>query len=83
MECRAVAGAWPLRPPWTGWGTPSFRSCPYSSAGEARKTTFWMAQQLGFVVIDMGIQFADKVGEEELLEVRSALHFHDLAHGRG
>lgn len=42
-----------------------------------------MAQQLGFVVIDMGIQFAGDVDEEELLEVRHELYFQDLARGRG
>ena len=31
----------------------------------------------------MSIQFAGDVDEEELLEVRSELHFHDLAHGHG
>jgi hypothetical protein len=41
------------------------------------------AQQIGFVVIDTGIQSAGDVDEEELLEVRSEIHVHDLAHGRG
>jgi hypothetical protein len=50
---------------------------------KAHKTTFWMAQQLGFVVIDMGIQFAGDVDEEEIFEVRHELHFQDLARGRG
>jgi hypothetical protein len=31
----------------------------------------------------MDIQFAGDVDEEELLEVRSELHVHDLAHGHG
>lgn len=66
-----------------GLGHPELPVVPVFVRRKARKTTFWMAQQLGFVVIDMGIQFAGEVGEEELLEVRSALHFHDLAHGHG
>lgn len=50
---------------------------------KAHKTTFYMAKQLGFVVIDMGIQFAGDIDEEKLLEVRNELHFHDLARGQG
>lgn len=49
----------------------------------AHKTTFWMAQQLGFVTIEMGIQFVGDVTEDELLEVRNELHFQDLARGHG
>jgi hypothetical protein len=44
---------------------------------KAHKTTFWMAQQLGFVTIDMGIQYAGDIKEDELLEVRNELHFRD------
>jgi hypothetical protein len=46
-------------------------------------TTFWMSQQLGFVTIDMGIQYVGDVAEQELLEVRNELHFRDLASGKG
>jgi hypothetical protein len=49
----------------------------------AHKTTFYMAKQLGFMTIAMGIQFAGDVGEEELLEVRNELHFRDLERGHG
>jgi hypothetical protein len=56
---------------------------PVFACRMAHKTTFWMAQQLGFVVIDMGIQFAGDINEEELLEVRNELHFQDLARGHG
>lgn len=45
----------------------------------AHKTTFWMAKQLGFVVIDMGAQFVGRqVDEDSLLEVRNELGFVDL-----
>jgi len=47
----------------------------------AHKTTFWMAKQLGFVVIAMDRQFAGNVSEAELLEVRNDLHFNDLFAG--
>jgi hypothetical protein len=50
---------------------------------KAHKTTFWMAKQLGFVTIEMGIQFVGDVAEDELLEVRNELHFQDLARGHG
>ena len=50
---------------------------------KAHKTTFWMAQQLGFITIDMGIQYAGDIKEAELLEVRNELHFRDLARGKG
>ncbi len=49
----------------------------------AHKTTFWMSQQLGFVTIDMGIQYVGDVEEHEALEVRNELHFRDLAPGKG
>jgi hypothetical protein len=49
----------------------------------AHETTFYLAKQLGFMTIAMGIQFAGDIGEEELLEVRNELHFQDLARGRG
>lgn len=49
----------------------------------AHPTTFWMSRQLGFVTIDMGIQYVGDVEEQELLEVRAELHFRDLAPGKG
>jgi hypothetical protein len=49
----------------------------------AHQTTFWMSHQLGFVTIDMGIQYVGDVEEQELLEVRNELHFRDLAPGKG
>ena len=49
----------------------------------AHPTTFWMAKQLGFVVIDMNRQYAGDVGEQELLDVRNELHFNDLYAGAG
>ena len=42
-----------------------------------------MAQQLGFMAISMDIQYAGDVPEEEVYEVRSELHFQDLASGSG
>lgn len=44
----------------------------------AHKTSFWMGSQLGFMIIDMGRQFVDKVETEDLLEVRNELYFNDL-----
>ncbi|MGE0171085.1 hypothetical protein [Nocardioides sp.] len=44
-------------------------------------TTFWMAKQLGFVVIAMDRQFAGEVDEDDVAQVRSELHFHDLVRG--
>jgi hypothetical protein len=50
---------------------------------KAHETTFWMARQLGFMVIDMGAQFVGDVEEAHLNEVRSELHFLDLHSGIG
>lgn len=49
----------------------------------AHKTTYWMAHQLGFVVIEMDTQFAGPVDINELNEVRNELHFNDLRTGTG
>lgn len=49
----------------------------------AHPTTFWIAQQLGFIVIDMNRQLTGDVNEAELLEVRNELHFNDLYAGHG
>jgi hypothetical protein len=62
---------------------PDQRIVPVFVCRKAHKTTFWMAQQLGFMAIDMGIQYAGDVDEEDLYEVRSELHFQDLARGSG
>ena len=43
----------------------------------------WMAHQLGFLAIEMDIQFVGDVAEEPLNEVRSELHFLDLNLGSG
>ena len=48
---------------------------------KAHITSFWMAKQLGFMVIETGRQWAGDVPERELLEVRNELHFHDLHAG--
>jgi hypothetical protein len=50
---------------------------------KAHQTTFWMSKQLGFITIDMGIQYVGDVDEEDLLEVRNELYFRDLARGGG
>lgn len=42
---------------------------------------FYMAKQLGFVVIDTRRQWAGPVDEAKLLEVRNELHFTDLHAG--
>lgn len=60
---------------------PDQQIVPILVCRKAHPTTFYMASQLGFVVIDMGRQFvAETVGDGELLEVRNELHFHDLSH---
>ncbi|MHA6631892.1 hypothetical protein ACU61A_41220 [Pseudonocardia sichuanensis] len=59
---------------------PQQQILPVLVCRKAHPTTFYMASQLGFVVIDMDRQFvADVVTEAELLEVRNELHFHDLS----
>ena len=47
----------------------------------AHPTLFYMAKQLGFVVIDTRRQWAGPVDEAKLLEVRNELHFTDLHAG--
>lgn len=47
----------------------------------AHPTLFWMAGELGFVVIDARLQWAGDVDEAALLEVRNELHFVDLRAG--
>jgi hypothetical protein len=63
---------------------PTVPIVPILVCRKAHKTTFYMASQLGFIVIDMGTQFVgDNVGEQALLEVRNALAFSDLRLGTG
>lgn len=51
---------------------------------KAHKTAYWMGSQLGFMVIDTGIQYlGDNVEEEDMLEVRNELYFNDLHLGTG
>jgi hypothetical protein len=50
---------------------------------KAHTTTFWMAKQLGFMVIDMERQFIGAVDEDKILEVRNELQFNDLTRGDG
>jgi hypothetical protein len=56
---------------------------PIMVCRRAHRTTFWMAKQLGFFVIEMGRQFAGAVDEKALLTVRNELHFNDLYAGTG
>lgn len=45
----------------------------------AQKTAFYMASQLGFLIIDLGIQYVGhQVEEPAFNEVRNELHFNDL-----
>jgi hypothetical protein len=48
---------------------------------KAHTTTFWMAHQLGFIVIDMGVQFVGDVPATRLDEVRNERHFSDIRLG--
>jgi hypothetical protein len=59
------------------------RILPVLACRKAHTTTFWMAKQLGFMVIDMGAQFVGDVDEDGMHEVRNELHFQDLSHGTG
>lgn len=56
---------------------------PILACRKAHYTTYRMAKQVGFVVIEMQRQFAGDVGEQELVEVRNELHFRDLVEGSG
>jgi hypothetical protein len=50
----------------------------------AHPTLFWMAKQLGFIIINMDVQFiGPRIEEAGYLEVRNGLHFHDLTLGDG
>lgn len=63
---------------------PTVPVVPILVCRKAQKTAFYMAQQLGFFVIDMGAQFVGtNVTETALLEVRNGLAFGDLRLGNG
>jgi hypothetical protein len=62
---------------------PSSSIVPIIVCRKAHTTTFWMARQLGFFAIAMDAQFAGKVDEASLDEVRTELHFTDLRVGTG
>lgn len=47
----------------------------------ARDTTYWMAQQLGFIVIEMEAQYTGVSDEKSVDEVRNELFFKDLRPG--
>jgi hypothetical protein len=58
---------------------PDQQILPVLACRKAHPTTFYIAKQFGFLVIEMGRQFVDSVvSADELLEVRTELHFHDL-----
>ena len=62
---------------------PDQQVLPVLICRKAHKTAYWMASQLGFMVIDTGIQYTGPVEEAALLEVRNELHFQDLHAGAG
>jgi len=63
---------------------PDIPVVPILVCRRAQKTAFFMAKQLGFLVIEMAAQFVgDTVTEGQLLEVRNELGFSDLYLGAG
>ena len=62
---------------------PDVAIVPVLVCRKAHTTTFWMAKQLGFMIIDMERQFIGAVDEDRFMEVRNELHFHDLGIGEG
>lgn len=49
----------------------------------AHPTTYWMAKQLGFALIEMDTQFAGPADPADLDEVRNELYFTDIRPGSG
>lgn len=62
---------------------PAAAIIPMLFCRRAHPTIFWMAQQLGFVVVELDTQYAGDVPENLLDEVRNELHFTDLRVGSG
>jgi hypothetical protein len=56
---------------------------PVFACRKVHQTSFWMAKQLGFMIIEMGIQYVGDVEQEGLDEVRNELQFSDLRVGDG
>jgi len=66
---------------------PDQQILPVFICRRAHPTAFWMAQQLGFMIIDMELQFVghpiDEHEQAHFDEVRVELHFNDLRLGKG
>jgi hypothetical protein len=62
---------------------PDAAPVPILVCRKAHVTLFWMAKQLGFMVIDLEHQFIGAVDELRMMEVRNGLWFTDLAIGDG
>lgn len=63
---------------------PQVPMVPVLVCRRAHPTLFWMAKQLGFMVIDMGKQFiGNNIDETAYLEVHNELDFDDLVLGEG
>lgn len=63
---------------------PTVPILPILVCRRAQQTSFYMAQQLGFFIIDMGAQFVGPyVTEPALIEVRNELAFSELHLGNG
>lgn len=65
-------------------GCPTSPIVPILICRAAHPTAFWMASQLGFLIIDMRAQFiGTRVDDEPFMEVRTELFFTDLYLGDG
>lgn len=63
---------------------PNLPIVPILVCRRAHETTFWMAKQLGFIVIAMERQYAGTaMTDEEVIDVRNGLDFNDLHRGTG
>lgn len=62
---------------------PAVPIVPILVCRKAHVTTYWMAKNLGFLIIEMGRQFIGEVDEEQMIEVRNGLQFNDLTLGSG